>query len=109
MSDNNSGAVNKPNQFKGDKRKSKEFLDKLYLYFARNPKKIQTDKDKVQCALSHIKGQAQFFNHMIITDAEEPIPDSDDVPPKGLPSWAKFRKSFIQTFGVEDDMIPRQC
>ncbi|CCM07169.1 uncharacterized protein FIBRA_09508 [Fibroporia radiculosa] len=47
ISDNNSGAVNKPNQFEGDKGKSKEFLDELYLYFAGNTKKIQTDKDKV--------------------------------------------------------------
>ncbi|CCM06781.1 uncharacterized protein FIBRA_09080 [Fibroporia radiculosa] len=103
MSDNNSGVVNKPNQFEGDKGKSKEFLDKLYLYFAGNSKKIQTDKDKVQCALSYIKGPAQFFIHTIITDAEEPISDSGDAPLKGLPSWANFRKSFIQTFGVEDD------
>ncbi|CCM06734.1 uncharacterized protein FIBRA_09028 [Fibroporia radiculosa] len=58
MSDNNSGAVNKPNQFEGDKGKSKEFLDKLYLYFAGNSKKIQTDKDKVQYALSYIKRPA---------------------------------------------------
>ncbi|CCM03916.1 uncharacterized protein FIBRA_06067 [Fibroporia radiculosa] len=103
MSDNNSGVVNKPNQFEGDKGKSKEFLDELYLYFARNSKKIQTDKDKVQCTLSYIKGPAQFFIHTIITDTEEPISDLEDTPLKGLPSWANFRKSFIQTFGVEDD------
>ncbi|CCM07215.1 uncharacterized protein FIBRA_09560 [Fibroporia radiculosa] len=103
MLDNNSGAVNKPNQFEGDKGKSKEFLDELYLYFAGNTKKIQTDKDKVQCTLSYIKGPAQFFVHTIITDAEEPISDSKDTPLKGLPSWANFRKSFIQTFRVEDD------
>ncbi|CCM07139.1 uncharacterized protein FIBRA_09475 [Fibroporia radiculosa] len=103
MSDNNSGAVNKPNQFEGDKGKSKEFLDELYLYFEGNSKKIQTDKDKVQCALSYIKGPAQSFVHTIITDAQEPISDSKDVPLKGLPSWANFRKSFIQTFRVEDD------
>ncbi|CCM06668.1 uncharacterized protein FIBRA_08953 [Fibroporia radiculosa] len=103
MSNNNSRAVNKPNQFEGDKGKSKELLDNLYLYFARNTKKIQTNKDEVQCALSYIKGPAQFFIHTIITDAEEPISDSDNAPPIGLPSWANFRKSFIQTFGVEDD------
>ncbi|CCM06327.1 uncharacterized protein FIBRA_08580 [Fibroporia radiculosa] len=103
MSNNNSGAVNKPKQFEGDKGKSKEFLDELYLYFAGNPNKIQTDKDKVQCTLSYIKGPAQFFVHTIITDAKEPISDSEDAPLKGLPSWANFRKSFIQTFGVEDN------
>ncbi|CCM06981.1 uncharacterized protein FIBRA_09296 [Fibroporia radiculosa] len=103
MSDNNSGAVNKPNQFEGDKGKSKEFLDKLYLYFAGNSKKIQTDKDKVQCSLSYIERPAQFFVHTIITDVEEPISDSKDAPLKGLPSWAQFKKSFIQTFRVEDD------
>ncbi|CCM07201.1 uncharacterized protein FIBRA_09542 [Fibroporia radiculosa] len=103
MSDNNNGAVNKPNQFEGDKGKSKEFLDKLYLYFEGNSKKIQTDKDKVQCALSYIKGPAQFFVHTIITDAQEPISNTKNAPLKGLPSWANFRKSFIQTFGVEDD------
>ncbi|CCM06904.1 uncharacterized protein FIBRA_09215 [Fibroporia radiculosa] len=103
MSDNNSGAVNKPTQFEGDKGKSKEFLDELYLYFEGNSKKIQIDKDKVQCALSYIKGPAQFFVHTIINDAQEPISDSEDVPLKGLPSWVSFRKSFIQTFGVEDN------
>ncbi|CCM07072.1 uncharacterized protein FIBRA_09396 [Fibroporia radiculosa] len=95
MSDNNSGAVNKPNQFKGDKGKSKEFLDEVYLYFEGNSKKIQTDKDKVQCALSYIKGPTQFFVHTIINDAQEPISDSEDALLKGLPSWANFRKSFI--------------
>ncbi|CCM06955.1 uncharacterized protein FIBRA_09269 [Fibroporia radiculosa] len=103
MSDNNSRAVNKPNQFEGDKGKSKEFLDELYLYFEGNSKKIQTDKDKVQCALSYIKGPAQFFVHTIITDAQEPISDDDNAPLAGLPSWVKFRKSFIQTFRVEEN------
>ncbi|CCM06301.1 uncharacterized protein FIBRA_08552 [Fibroporia radiculosa] len=103
MSDNNSRAVNKPNQFEGDKGKSKEFLDKLYLHFEVNSKKIQTDKDKVQCALSYIKEPAQLFVHMIINDAQEPVSDTKNVPLKGLPSWASFRKSFIQTFGAEDD------
>ncbi|CCM07006.1 uncharacterized protein FIBRA_09324 [Fibroporia radiculosa] len=103
MSDNNSGAVKKPNQFEGDKGKSKEFLDKLYLYFLGNSKKIQSDRDRVQCALSYIKGLAQFFIHTIITDAEELISDSEDALLKGLPTWAEFKKSFIQTFGVEND------
>ncbi|CCM07021.1 uncharacterized protein FIBRA_09340 [Fibroporia radiculosa] len=105
MLDNNNGTANKPNQFEGDKGKSKEFLDKLYLYFARNTKKIQADKDKVQCALSYIKGPAQFFVHTIITDAEEHISDAEDTPPTGLPSWANFRKSFIQTFRVKDNTV----
>ncbi|CCM07011.1 uncharacterized protein FIBRA_09330 [Fibroporia radiculosa] len=86
MSDNNSGAVNKPNQFGGDKGKSKEFLDELYLYYSGNPKKIQSDKDQ------------------IITDTEEPISKSDDTPLQGLPNWAEFKKSFIQTFRDMDKM-----
>ncbi|CCM07154.1 uncharacterized protein FIBRA_09492 [Fibroporia radiculosa] len=85
MSDNNSGAVNKPNQFEGDKGKSKEFLDELYLYFEGNSKKIQTDKDKVQCTLSYIKGPAQFFVHTVITDAQDLISDTKNAPLKGLP------------------------
>ncbi|CCM06876.1 uncharacterized protein FIBRA_09184 [Fibroporia radiculosa] len=46
MADNNNGAVNKPNQFEGDKGKSKEFLNELYMYLLRD---LTTEDQEFNC------------------------------------------------------------
>ncbi|CCM07124.1 uncharacterized protein FIBRA_09458 [Fibroporia radiculosa] len=61
MSNNNSGAVNKPNQFEGDKGKSKEFLDELYCTLLEIPKRSRLTKIRFN-VLFHISKDLPNFS-----------------------------------------------
>ena len=105
MSDSNNGAVNKPEPFTGERGKSARFLDELTLYFLGNKKKIVTSDDKVTCALSFMRDKAAFFVHRTLAESETLIEDENSTTsyPKGLPTLSEFKKSFIATFGIEDN------
>lgn len=106
MSDSDrNGAVNKPEPFTGERGKSARFLDELALYFLGNKKKIVTSDDKVTCALSFMRDKAAFFVHRTLAESETMIADKDETSfhPARLPKWDDFKKSFIATFGIEDN------
>lgn len=89
--------ANKPEEFTGKRERTQGFINSLELYFLANSSSISSDQAKVLCALSYIKGDAQYFVDRTLQQATD----------RGgsYPTWIELRTSLRTTFGVVEKSI----